>query len=456
MRAFPFNLLNSRVTKRSLCVLTSEHVRTMRSDLFEAKRLADAADPPNGVVHVEGTDAAEPLPTQAAGETAPDRVPVPELGAGAKEEGVPGSTPTVVISPVAGDKDPPRRLSQAETRMHQPQGYPLGYGLEQKILALRSVDFLEANGDGGGGGKWGGNEGYGGDDSSSVVDETAARYRKPRDEAEEERIWGVEGDGKTSKELEKTYWEGGEEEEEEEEEDRAGTEFYLSSYSRSPATANDEDHQGQHYSSARGWSSFDLFLPTAETDVDEKKAKGTRDAKVVPSLRDTDHPQPHFEQQDKEEEEEEEESDSNRSDRYRHFVPGEVEGRGASEFSFDSSKGDDLTFIHRDPDEGVEGEGASEDATARYELYSDTDVYFTVDTTEPWHQPKGRASDIDGPRGEVGHLSVLSVEGEIEGLSTLFGAEEASRDLFGDALPAPGVETPRKLFQKSTPDVVDE
>ena len=114
--------------------------------------------------------------------------------------------------------------------------------------------------------------------------------------------------------------------------------------------------------------------------------------------------------------------------------------------------------MHREPDGGF----GLEDATERYELYSDYDVFFTTETTEPWLRQRESAPEADPTAREVGYLAgelqpadVSFVEGE-PAKGIVFGVEGAEEGVFDDALPAPGVETQRKLRYKSAPIIVQD
>ena len=69
----------------------------MCSERLEAERLADAAEPQNGV-HMEGTDAVGPLPAQASWEIISDRVSIPQAGNDLAED---VSRPSSVDSAIA-------------------------------------------------------------------------------------------------------------------------------------------------------------------------------------------------------------------------------------------------------------------------------------------------------------------------------------------------------------------
>lgn len=331
-----------------------------------------------------------------------------------------------VVSAVAGDRSAPRRPSLVEAGMHQAQDYPV----EEENLASSFInDFVEWNRRDGG--AWGENVEHGSGDGSSLLDETAARYRDPEVKEEEEKT-EVEVEG-----------------EEEGEEDRASNALYFSSYSGWSRKRDELEEHDEQYSSARSWSSFTYFLDQSETentggrDNTEAALEAETEA-FLPRLHDTNHPQPMFA----------EEPGDKQSGRDRREVAAQGDEGVDYQYSFESSTSDDLLYyVPREQDEGGGGEG--EGATARYELGSDYDVYFTTETTLPWVRQRKIAPRADPTTLEAGHLAgklldVLSLDKE-----TASGAERAEDNVFGYALPAPGLETQRKLRHKPSHDIVE-
>lgn len=336
-----------------------------------------------------------------------------------------------VVSAVAGDGSAPRLPAQVEASMHQAQE---DYPVEEENLAPSFInDFVEWNRPDGG--AWGEYVEHRSGDGSSLPDEAAARYRDPEVKEEDKmRVEVEEGGG-------------------EEKEDRASSALYFSSYSGWSRKREGLEEHDEQYSSARSWYSFTYFLDPSETEntsgraVAETALEAETEA-FLPRLHGTNYPHPMFA----------EEPDDKQSGRYRPEVAAQGDEGDDFQYSFDSRTSDELRYyVHREQDEG--GMGGSEDATARYELDSDYDVYFTTETTLPWVRKKESAPGADPTTLEAGHLAgklldVLSLEGGPD-QKTVSGVERAEDNVFGYALRAPGLETQRKLRHKPAHGIVE-